>query len=99
MLQDYNAVDGSVFRLNLRVLGGAPGSALWQLLVDDAGEARRAELAPLIRDGSKLLLSEHEAHRGAAAAALGQLRGGPAVQLVLGHGPWAWAIGAAPPAP
>ena len=53
------------------------------MLADDAGERHRAEIAPLLRDGSKLLLSDSERHRDAAVSALGQLRGGHAVQLVL----------------
>lgn len=53
------------------------------VLADDAGEKHRSQMASLLRDGSKLLLSEHEVHRAAAASILGQLRGAPAMQLVL----------------
>lgn len=55
---------------------------------DDAGDARRSDVERLLRDGERLLVCDgadaaREAYRMAASAVLGQLRGGPAVQLVL----------------
>ena len=47
------------------------------------GESRREEAERLVREGVRLLLSDSEQHQLAGSAALGQLRGGSALQLVL----------------
>lgn len=59
------------------------------VLSDDSSDTLSIERGPrfdverLLRDAVRLLLCDQEGHRTAAAAVLGQLRGGAAVQLVL----------------
>ena len=50
---------------------------------NDSGDSWRADVERLLRDSVRLLVCDNEAHRIAAAAVLGQLRGAAAVQLVL----------------
>ena len=53
------------------------------VLRQDDGEGRRDEAERLLREAVRLLLSDSEQHQLAGSAALGQLRGGSALQLVL----------------